>query len=199
MKPKAIILCGGPASTTLAFLLGMVDCAGLLRRNDATEQWPSALRARFGLEPEGYALHLVSIAEQPCHRQERRAARLVAALLDVSYEVLDPCALALLPATAAAALPTRLVALAGAVVLRESATMIAAGHHVGSHFAQEWAACAALFNQAAGTTMGMAFPRLHVIAPLAQMGLAEIIKLGAQLGVPLAATWSCIAISLAPQ
>jgi hypothetical protein len=122
-QPKVVILCsGGPASAVLSFLLGKKD-QGLLR--GSAETLPSSLRLARGLPPEGYALHLLSIeSRQHLAPQALKAARLVAGLLDASYEVLNPSALTPLPTTVAASRYALLCALAGVVAVRQGATLL---------------------------------------------------------------------------
>lgn len=184
---KAIMLCrGGLASAVLAFLLGKED-RGQSRGSLPT--LPSALREQRGLAPEGSALHLLTIRDgQPFSSQRRHAARLIAALLDASYEVLDPAALPWLPAPVSASPVARLFTLAGVVAVRQEAEVIAAGLHTSEP------AFVRRFNQAA-LRMGQVteLPRLRLLTPLAGSSLADLITLGAQLGIPLESIWLCAA------
>lgn len=73
----------GLASAVLAYLLGQPDPTRAPRK---VSSLPSALREARGLVPEGYALHLLTIADgQQPGPQAQHAARLIAALLDASY------------------------------------------------------------------------------------------------------------------
>lgn len=187
MPLKAVVLSrGGLASAVLAFLLGKVDQG---RSQGTLPMLPSALREQRGLAPEGYTLHLLTMLDgQPLSPQRRHAARLIAALLDASYEVLDPAALPWLPAPVSASPVARLFTLAGIVVVRQEAGVIAAGIHTSEP------AFVARFNQAA-LRMGEVtdLPRLQLLTPLAGSSFADLITLGDALGLPLEATWTCSA------
>ena len=184
---KAVVLChGGLASAVLALLLGKQDQG---RSQGDLPTLPSTLREQWGLAPEGYTLHLLTIRDgQPLSPQRRHAARLIAALLDTSSEVLDPAALTWLPAPVSASPVARLFTLAGVVAVRQEAAVIAAGLHTSEP------PIVARFNQIA-ERMGKVteLPRIRLLTPLAEHSLADIIALGTQLGVPLESTWSCSA------
>lgn len=184
---KAIILChGGLASAVLAFLLGKQDQGGL---RGSLPTRPSASRAQRGLAPEGYALHLLTIRDgQPFSAQRRHAARLIAALLDASYEVLDPAALTWLPTPVSASPVVQLFTLAGVVAVRQEAAIIAAGLHASEP------PFVARFNRIA-ERMGKVteLPRLQLLTPLAGSSLADLITLGDHLSIPLEVIWSCSA------
>lgn len=154
----------------------------------------SALRQERGLAPAGYEVHLVSVDErQPRHQQVHRAARLIAATLQAGYEVLDPTALSSLPASITAKV-ARLSALGGVVAVRVGAEVLAAGVHAGgSSRTEEWTAYLAYFNRIVrpASTAATSLPYLRLITPFIQDDFADLICLGQQLGVPLAATWSC--------
>lgn len=193
-RRKAVVLCsGGLASSTVAFLLGIED-RGLPR--GSVDELPSSLRQARGLTPESYDLHLLTVQDgQRPRKQELGAARLMAGILDASYEVLDPSALTPLPSLVAAAPHARMFALAGVVAVREGAEVIAAGMYSGDRpdASEEWPAFVAGFNQVAQHASAVpALPCLRLIAPLAGLGLSGLISLGQQLGVPLAQTWSCV-------
>lgn len=194
-RAKAVVLCsGGPASSVLAFLLGKETQRSLPRRRDPT---PAALRQAWGLAAEGYELYLLSIDDnQPARHQARRAARLIAALLDAPYEVRDPATLPPLPASVAAAPHARLFTLAGVVAVQQETEIIAAGMHLGDSTrpASAWRAFMEGFNQRAlRVSQDTDAPRLQLLAPLAECSLADLLVLGTQLGVPLESTWSCTA------
>jgi hypothetical protein len=186
-QPSVIVLCsGGPASATLAFLLGKKDW-GLPKSHMGP--LPSSLRLERGLSAEGYALHLLTIQQERLLLQEQRAARLVAGLLDVPYEVLDPAALMRVPTTEAAPY-ARLFALAGAIAVRQEALLIAAGMYAPA--SEACAAFVAGFNLVAQSgSIVPTLPSLQLLTPLAGEHLPDLFALGQHLGVPLASTWSC--------
>lgn len=183
---KAVVLSrGGLASAVLASLLGKHDPARAPRTLSIV---PSALREQRGLAPEGYALHLLTILDgQQPGPQARHTARLIAALLDASHEVLDPAALPWLPTPVSASPVARLCTLAAVVAVRQEAAIIAAGSTSEPPFV-------ARFNQIA-EQMGQVteLPRLQLLTPLAGSSDADLITLGTHLGVPLEAIWSCCA------
>jgi 7-cyano-7-deazaguanine synthase in queuosine biosynthesis len=194
MPMKAVVLCrGGLASAVLAYLLGKEDPARARSNGDSL---PSTLRQARGLAPEGYTLHLLTIRDgrQP-GQQAQHAARLIAAVLDTSYHVLDPAALLPLPALVAASPHARLFALAGVVAVREGAAVVVAGVTKDSSSGSEAVPTfVTRFNEIAEhAEAAIASPRLCLLTPLAGSALADLVALGAQLGVPLESTWSCTA------
>ncbi len=190
-RSKAVVLTrGGLASAVLAYLLGKPDP---IRAPRKVSSLPSALREARGLAREGYALHLLTIhdGQQP-GPQAQHAGRLIAALLDASYQVLDPAGLPQLPALVAASPHARLLTLAGVVAVRAEAPIIAAALHAGNQ--AHMPAFVTHFNELAERAEATIAPlRLRLFTPLAGDSLADLIALGVQLGVPLASTWSCTA------
>jgi hypothetical protein len=190
-QPKAVVLTrGGLASAVLASLLGQPDP---IRAPRNVGSLPSALREARGLAREGYALHLLTIRDgQQPGPQAQHAARLIAALLDASYQVLAPSTLPPLPASVEATPHARRFALAGVVAVRAEATLIASGSLADDHASGP--AFVTQFNELAERAEAiLATPRLRLLTPLVGNSLADLIALGAQLGVPLERTWSCTA------
>jgi hypothetical protein len=190
-RSKAVVLTrGGLASAVLVFLLGKPDPTRAPRK---VSSLPSTLREARGLASEGYALHLLTIRDgQQPGPQSQHAARLIAALLDASYQVLTPSALPPLPAPVEATPHARRFALAGVVAVRAGATLIASGSLADDHASGP--AFVTHFNAMAERAEALLeTPHLRLLTPLAGSTLADLIALGAQLGVPLESTWSCTA------
>ena len=191
VRLNAVVLWSGSvASSTLAFLLGKADPE---RHQGESTALPSSLRQALGLGQERYAVHLLAIDDgQPWH-----AIQVMATALDASYEVLDPATAPPLPASVASSPAARLFSLAGVVALHRGAEVIAAGFRTpyydsGPHFAAQFTAHSERVKEA------HLFPWLRLLTPLMGNTLADVLALGAQLGVPLEATWSCHAALQGP-
>lgn len=173
--------------------------------------------AAYLYEDKGYALHLVGMDYGQRHaRRELKALRDVAASLGASVEVADLRGLqsvlggSALTADAAVpdghyeqesmratVVPNRnaiMLSVAAAVAIRERAEVLVTGIHAGDHYI--YPDCRPAFFEpfamaiAAGTE-GHAAPGFHLAAPFLHKSKADIVRLGAKLGVPYDLTWSC--------
>jgi 7-cyano-7-deazaguanine synthase len=217
--PTAVALfSGGLDSTTLLYLLAAQDSAVPVLPRRPRGDRPSALRGAFGLAPHGYELHAVSVNYGQRHKKELEYARRTATRLGIRSDIIDLSS-AITPfltgssltdtsvavphghyaesTMAATVVPNRnamMLSLAYAIAVAEGADLVAAGMHAGDHFI--YPDCRPAFVQAFEAmerlaTEGFASPALRLAAPFVQLGKHDIVRIGAQLGVPYQETWSC--------
>ena len=171
----------------------------------------------FLLHAEGWRLTMVSFDYGQRHRRELGCARAAAGRLGARHHVVDLTAAgALLGGSAltdgavavpeghytdasmrATVVPNRnaiLLAVATGVAVAEGATAVAFGAHTGDHpvypdcrpvFVEAFAAMARVANE------GFLAPGFQVLAPFLGKTKADIVRLGVDLEVPYAETWSC--------
>jgi 7-cyano-7-deazaguanine synthase len=189
MKLAVSLASGGLDSTTLAYFL----------RNESYE--PLLLSVDYGQR----------------HAREIEAAMVVAARLGVEHNVVDLRGLrALLSGSALTdpdvavpyghyaadnmritVVPNRnaiLLSVAFGMAVARGASVVAAAMHAGDHAI--YPDCRPQFVSAFNAmeklaTEGFGDPDLQFRAPFVEMTKADIVKLGDQLGVPFAYTWSC--------
>lgn len=169
------------------------------------------------LAAEGHDLTLVSFDYGQRHARELDFAARAAVRLGASYHCVDLTSVgALLTGSAltdrsvdvpdghytdesmrSTVVPNRnaiLLSIATGVAVAQGASVIATGVHAGDHpiypdcrpaFVQAFQQLARVANE------GFAAPDLRVVAPFLTLSKADIVRLGARLGVPFAETWSC--------
>lgn len=168
------------------------------------------------LNSEGYALHLLSFNYGQRHKKELDYARLCATALQARHDIIDLKALTpfltgsaltdaiavpeghyAAPTMAATVVPNRnalMLSVAYAVAVAERAQMVAIGVHAGDH--PIYPDCRPGFITAFDAmervaTEGYSDPQLHLFAPFVSIAKHDIVKIGANLGVPYQDTWSC--------
>jgi 7-cyano-7-deazaguanine synthase len=169
------------------------------------------------LKSEGHDLHLVSFDYGQRHVKELEYARHCAARLGASHDVVDLKALGRVlggsaltdesipvphghyaaPSMAITIVPNRntiLLAIAYGVAVARNAQLVATAVHAGDHFI--YPDCRPLFiekfdemQRVAVEGCGDANLKLH--APFVEKTKAQIVEIGARLGVPFEETWSC--------
>lgn len=169
------------------------------------------------LDHHGTALTLLSFDYGQRHRTEMTYARRTADVLDAEHRVVDLTSLvALLKGSAltdnsvdvpdghytdtamrATVVPNRNAMMLDVAVARAvsaGADAVAFGAHAGDHpiypdcrpeFLQAYEQMALTANE------GFVHPEFRVLAPFIDVAKADIVTLGAELGVPFANTWSC--------
>jgi 7-cyano-7-deazaguanine synthase len=189
-KPRAVaIVSGGLDSVTLAHLLAS----------------------------EGYALHQVALDYGQRHKKELEFARACAQRLGAAFDAVDLTGLTRLlggsaltdpdievphghyaaPNMAITVVPNRnaiMLAIAYGVAVAEHAKVVGIAVHGGDHFI--YPDCRpefiASFDAMQKHAMeGFADPDLRLHAPFLHRTKADIVRLGADLGVPFEMTWSC--------
>lgn len=165
---------------------------------------------------EGLFLHLLSFDYGQRHRKELEYAELCAERLDTEFDVVDISGVGRLLKGSAltdnipvphghyAALnmattvvPNRnaiLLSIAYGVAVAEGARIVATGVHAGDHFV--YPDCRPRFIEAFDEMQreaveGFGDESLRLYAPFVEKTKAEIVEVGARLGVPYADTWSC--------
>lgn len=168
------------------------------------------------LASEGYSLRLLSFDYGQRHAKEIRYARVCAERLGAEHDVVDLRGVGSLlkgsaltddvavphgdydePNMALTVVPNRnaiMLSIAFGAAVADGAGIVAAGMHSGDHFV--YPDCRPEFVEAFDAMQTKAIeglgdepPRLH--APFIRRTKAEIVALGASLGVPFADTWSC--------
>ncbi len=165
----------------------------------------------------GARLHLLAFDYGQRHRKEVEFARECATRLDADFDVVDLRGFSRLisgsaltgeevavphghyaaPSMAMTVVPNRnaiLLALAYGVAVNEGANLVATGVHGGDHFI--YPDCRPGFIHAfeameREAVAGFGAPDLRLCAPFLEIDKAEIVRIGARLGVPFARTWSC--------
>ena len=169
-----------------------------------------------GLASEGYSLNLLSFDYGQRHARELDYARLCAERLGAGHDVVDLKGVGRLlkgsaltddvpvphggyeePNMALTVVPNRnaiMLSIAFGAAVADGAVIVAAGMHAGDHFVYpdcrpEFVEAFDAMQRRAIEGLGDEPPRLH--APFIRNTKAEIVALGASLGVPFADTWSC--------
>ncbi len=168
------------------------------------------------LHAQGYDLHLLSFDYGQRHKKELEFAKLCAQRLDAEFHVVDLSDLGKLlkgsaltddipvpdghyaaPTMAVTVVPNRnaiMLSIAYGTAVSENAEVVAIGVHGGDHFIYPdcrpgfIAAFDAMERQA---TEGFSHEKLRLETPFIHMGKHDIVKLGTELQVPYADTWSC--------
>jgi 7-cyano-7-deazaguanine synthase len=169
------------------------------------------------LQRRGFEVHAITFDYGQRHRREIKAAINLARALDVRQTVVDLSSIrALLAGSAltdpavlvpkgsydedsmrATVVPNRnsiMLSIAFAAAVTERASVVAFGAHAGDHFI--YPDCRPEFVEAFDVAerlgnAGFADPRLRIEAPFSGLTKAGIVRLGSDLGVPFAETWSC--------
>lgn len=158
----------------------------------------------------GHACRAVSVAYGQRHAREVDAAAAVAVRYGVPHEVtaLPPSLMAgsaltggepvprghyADPVMRATVVPNRnmlLLAVAGAVAVREGCGAVAYAAHAGDH--PVYPDCRPEFTEAARELLGLCDYRpLDLLTPFVLWDKAGVVRRGAELGVPFGLTWSC--------
>ncbi len=189
MSEKAIaIVSGGMDSVTLAYLLAS----------------------------EGFSLHLLSVDYGQRHLKELEYAKLCAERLGADFDVADISGVGRLlkgsaltddvpvphghyaaPNMAITVVPNRnaiMLSIAYGVAVAEGAAVVATGVHAGDHFV--YPDCRPEFVEVFDEMQkkaveGFGDESLRLYAPFLEWTKADIVVVGARLGVPYADTWSC--------
>ena|SRR5436305_10708302 len=168
------------------------------------------------LHAQGYDLHLLSFDYGQRHKKELAFAKLCAQRLNAEFHVIDLSDLGKLlkgsaltddipvpdghyaaPTMAVTVVPNRnaiMLSIAYGIAVTENAEVVAIGAHGGDHFIYPdcrpsfVAAFDAMQRQA---TEGFRHEKLRLEAPFIHMGKHDIVKVGTDLQVPYADTWSC--------
>jgi len=187
--PRAVaIVSGGLDSVTLAYLL----------------------------RAEGYELHLVAFNYGQRHVKEVEYARLCAARVEATFDLVDLSAVGRLlkgsaltddipvphghyaaPSMAITIVPNRnaiMLAVAYGVAVAQNAEIVATAVHAGDHFI--YPDCRPAFIESFDAMQrvaveGCGHPDLRLHAPFANIAKHDIVAIGARLNVPFADTWSC--------
>jgi len=168
------------------------------------------------LANQGYKLHLLSFNYGQRHIRELEYAANCAARLDAEHDLIDLSAVTpfltgsaltddiavpeghyAAPSMAATVVPNRnamLLSVAYAVAVAERAGVVALGVHAGDH--PVYPDCRPDFIGAFSrmeyvATEGYAHPGLLLLAPFVYKSKADVVRIGSELGVPFAETWSC--------
>lgn len=168
------------------------------------------------LHSQKHDLHLLSFDYGQRHKRELDFARDCAAHLNAEHSVVDLSSLKLLlkgsaltddiavphghyaaPAMSITVVPNRnaiFLAVAYGAAVADNAEIVAIGVHAGDH--PVYPDCRPAFLKSFALMQHLAVegcgnPRLHMLAPFATQSKTEIVRLGAELGVPFAQTWSC--------
>jgi 7-cyano-7-deazaguanine synthase len=207
MSQRAVVLLsGGLDSVTLASLLAAVS------------QQPAArsLRTQFGLAPEGYELHLLSVQYGQRHHKELSFAQAAAKRFQGTLYPLDLSTLAPIlkgsaltdtiavpeghyaasnmASTVVANRNAILLAVAYALAVSTNANVVATAVHSGDHAIYPdcrptFITSFAAMEQLA--TEGFASPDLRLVAPFVNIPKTEIVRIGHTLGIDYSQTWSC--------
>lgn len=168
------------------------------------------------LHSEGWKLHLLAFDYGQRHKKELEFARRCAGRLGAKIDVVDLSALRVLlhgsaltddievphghyaaPNMSVTVVPNRnaiFLTLAYGSAVADHAQMVAIGVHAGDHFI--YPDCRPAFIESFDQMQRLAVEgcgdeNLHLHAPFVQYSKTDIVKLGAQIGVPFEETWSC--------
>ena len=169
------------------------------------------------LASHGHSLHLVAFDYGQRHKKELAFARECATRLGAAYDVVDITTLTPLiggsaltdqtiavphghyaaPSMAITVVPNRnaiMLALAYGAAVADGATVVATGVHAGDHFI--YPDCRPEFIEKfdamqRAAVAGFGHPDLHLLAPFIAASKSDIVRIGADLGVPFERTWSC--------
>jgi 7-cyano-7-deazaguanine synthase len=169
------------------------------------------------LKSEGHDLHLVSFDYGQRHAKELEFARLCAARLNASHDVIELNSLGKVlggsaltdenievphghyaaPSMAITIVPNRnaiLLTIAYGIAVAKNAQLVATAVHAGDHFI--YPDCRPLFIETFDAMQRVAVegcgdPNLQLHAPFVEISKTKIVEIGAQIGVPFEETWSC--------
>jgi 7-cyano-7-deazaguanine synthase len=168
------------------------------------------------LHAQGWALHLLAFNYGQRHVRELEFAQACAQRLDAEFSVVDLSSMKGLlkgsaltddidvphghyasPSMAITIVPNRnaiFLTIAYGTAVADNAEMVAVGVHAGDH--PIYPDCRPAFIQLFAAmqrvaTEGCGHPDLHLHAPFVQLAKQDIVKLGAEVGVPFEQTWSC--------
>lgn len=168
------------------------------------------------LHSQGWALHLLAFNYGQRHVRELEFARDCAERLDAEISIVDLSSMKGLlkgsaltddidvphghyaaPSMAITIVPNRnaiFLAVAFGAAVADNAEMVALGVHAGDH--PIYPDCRPLFIESFAAmqrvaTEGCGHPDLRLHAPFVALGKHDIVKLGAEVGVPFEQTWSC--------
>ncbi len=168
------------------------------------------------LSSQGHHLHLLAFDYGQRHVRELEYARECAARLNADFHIVDLSSLKPLlkgsaltddidvphghyaaPNMSITIVPNRnalFLTVAYAAAVAENAEVVATGVHAGDHFV--YPDCRPAFIESFDAMQrvaveGCGHPELHLEAPFVQKTKADIVALGATLGVPFEHTWSC--------
>lgn len=168
------------------------------------------------LASEGYDLRLLSVDYGQRHRKEIEHAKLCAVRLGAPFEVVDISSVGRLLSGSAltdevdvphghyaaenmavTVVPNRnaiFLTIAYGVAVARNSALVAAAMHAGDHYV--YPDCRPEFIEAFEAMQKLAVegfgdPQLRLYTPFIRRTKAEIVGIGADLGVPFADTWSC--------
>ena len=168
------------------------------------------------LDSEGYELHLVSVDYGQRHKKEISHAERCAERLGAAFDVADISGVGRLLSGSAltddvevphghyaadnmavTVVPNRnaiMLSVAYGVAVAQRAVLVACAVHAGDHYV--YPDCRPGFVRAFDAMQkeaveGFGHPRLRLHAPFVEKTKAEIVEIGAGLGVPYEETWSC--------
>ncbi len=168
------------------------------------------------LSSEGYGLHIIAVDYGQRHKKEISYARRCAGRLGAGFEVVDISNVGRLLSGSAltdevevphghyaadnmavTVVPNRnaiMLSIAYGVAVARESTLVAAAMHAGDHYV--YPDCRPEFIEAfeameRKAVEGFGNPSLRLYAPFIHKTKAEIVGIGAKLGVPYEETWSC--------
>lgn len=168
------------------------------------------------LSSEGYGLHIITVDYGQRHKKEISYARRCAGRLGAGFEVVDISNVGRLLSGSAltdevevphghyaadnmavTVVPNRnaiMLSIAYGVAVARESTLVAAAMHAGDHYV--YPDCRPEFIEAfeameRKAVEGFGNPSLRLYAPFIHKTKAEIVGIGAKLGVPYEETWSC--------
>lgn len=168
------------------------------------------------LSSEGYGLHIITVDYGQRHRKEISYARRCAERLSAGFEVVDISNVGRLLSGSAltdevevphghyaaenmavTVVPNRnaiMLSIAYGVAVARKSALVAAAMHAGDHYV--YPDCRPEFVEAfeameRRAVEGFGDPSLRLYAPFIHKTKAQIVEIGAALGVPYAETWSC--------